>query len=68
MSRNINEVKMALIIPAKLYKPRQSEIQRVSVNRQQLIEVLRDPIEDDATSERVIISMNSWSVSVESDV
>jgi hypothetical protein len=58
---------MALIIPAMPYKRRQSETERVSVNRKRLIEVLTEAIEDDATSERVIISMNRFSVSVESD-
>lgn len=58
---------MAIILPAKPCKRRQSETDRVSVNRKRLIAALTDAIEDDAASERVIISMNSWSISVESD-
>jgi hypothetical protein len=58
---------MALIIPAMPHQRRQSETERVSVNRKTLIESLTEPIEDDAISECVIISMNSFSISVESD-
>jgi len=57
-----------IVLPAMPYKKQQSETGRVSVNRQRLIEALTDAIEDDAKSERVIIGVNSWSVSVESDL
>jgi hypothetical protein len=57
---------MALIIPGRQVS-NDSDPLKISVDRNMLIEALSKPIEDDATSDRILIATNFWSISVEAD-